>query len=81
MYTYKLFYTTQFKYRLSLSDCKTSNSLRVEYLLQIAAYQHAYQEETGENIEDRWVIRLGKDDATEFDPWHTEGDEPFRQDL
>src|SRR5262249_19750690 len=54
--------------RLTLVDWKTSNALYVEYLLQTAAYQQAYQEETGETIADRWVIRLGKDDA-EFDPW------------
>jgi hypothetical protein len=69
-----------FKDRLTLVDWKTSNYLYLEYLLQTAAYQHAHQEETGDRIEDRWVIRLGKDDA-EFDPWHVEGDELFAQDF
>lgn len=55
--------------RLTLVDWKTSNYLYIEYLLQTAAYKQAFEEETGEQIEDRWVIRLGKDDA-EFDPWH-----------
>jgi hypothetical protein len=69
-----------FKDRLTLVDWKTSNYLYLEYLLQTAAYQHAHQEETSDHIEDRWIIRLGKDDA-EFDPWHMEGDELFAQDF
>jgi hypothetical protein len=70
----------EFKDRLTLVDWKTSNYLYIEYLLQTAAYQHAHQEETGQHIEDRWIIRLGKEDA-EFDPWHMEGDELFAQDF
>lgn len=58
-----------FKNRLSLIDWKSSNYLYTEFLLQTAAYQQAYQEETGEVIEDRWIIRLGKDDG-EFEAWH-----------
>lgn len=69
-----------FKDRLTLVDWKTSNYLYVEYLYQTAAYQQAYQEETGEEIEDRWIIRLGKEDG-EFDPWHAEGREIFEADL
>jgi hypothetical protein len=69
-----------FQDRLTLVDWKTSNYLYIEYLLQTAAYQQAYQEETGIAIEDRWVIRLGKDDA-EFDPWHMEGPALFEEDL
>jgi hypothetical protein len=73
----------QFKDRLSIIDWKTSNSLYLEYLLQTAAYQRAFNEmemyRLGMNelkywlsdhcATDRWVIRLGKDNA-EFDPWH-----------
>lgn len=70
----------EFKDRLTLVDWKTSNYLYIEYLFQTAAYQHAHQEETGEMVEDRWVIRLGKDDA-EFDPWHVPGQELFQQDF
>lgn len=58
-----------FKDRLTLADWKSSNQLNIEYLLQTAAYQHAYQEEYGTTISDRWVIRLGKEDG-EFEPWH-----------
>jgi len=66
-----------FKDRLTVSDWKTSNYLYKEYRLQTAAYQYAYEEETGEKIQDRWIIRLGKEDA-EFDPWHVEADQYYR---
>ena len=68
----------EFKDRLSLIDWKTSNQLYQEYLFQTAAYQHAYQEETGDSIVDRWIIRLGKEDGS-FEPWHLEGD--FEEDF
>jgi hypothetical protein len=70
----------EFHDRLSLVDWKTSNYLYVTYLMQAALYQHAHQEETHEHIEDRWIIRLGKDDA-EFDPWHVEGEKDFHEDM
>lgn len=65
--------------RLSVADWKSSNYLYMEYMLQTAAYQAAYMEEHGAEIEDRWVIRLGKDDG-DFEPWHMESnclDEDF----
>lgn len=61
----------EFKNRLTVADWKTSNYLYLEYLLQTAAYEAAYEEETGEVVEDRWIIRLGKDDG-EFETWHLE---------
>lgn len=60
-----------FTNRLSIIDWKSSNYLYMEYMLQTAAYQHAYEEEMGVTVDDRWVIRLGKDDG-EFEPWHME---------
>lgn len=60
-----------FKARLSVADWKTSNYLYLEYLFQTAAYEAAYEEEFGVDIQDRWVIRLGKDDG-EFESWHLE---------
>ena len=60
---------TTFKDRLTLVDWKTSNYLYLEYVFQTAAYQQAIEEETGEQIEDIWIIRLGKEDG-EFEPWH-----------
>lgn len=65
--------------RLSIVDWKTSNYLYIEYLLQTAAYWKAKVEESGEAIEDRWIIRLGKEDA-EFDPWHAEGTDAYQRD-
>jgi hypothetical protein len=74
-----------YKDRLTISDWKTSNYLYIEYLLQTAAYMQAYNEETefvhGQDdkqlewteriVTDRWIIRLGKEDA-EFDPWYAD---------
>jgi hypothetical protein len=54
-----------------LGDWKTSNYLYVEFILQTAAYKQAYEEETGQHVEDVWIIRLGKDDAA-FDAWHVD---------
>lgn len=65
---------------LSLVDWKTSNYLYVTYLMQAAAYQQAHEEETGDVILDRWINRLGKDDA-EFEPWYAGGRETFDQDF
>ena len=53
----------------SLIDWKSSNSLRIEYLYQTAAYQNAITEETGKNISARWILRLGKDDG-KFESWY-----------
>lgn len=61
----------EFKDRLTIADWKTSNYLYMEYLFQTAAYQFAYQEEMNEVVEDRWIIRLGKEDG-EFEAWHRE---------
>ena len=60
-----------FKNHIAIIDWKTSNYLYVEYLLQTAAYKQAYEEETKQRVKDRWVIRLGKEDA-EFESWHLE---------
>lgn len=74
-----------FANRVSLVDWKSSNYLYIEYLFQTAAYQQAVEEESAvtgdeqtQHIEDRWIIRLGKDDG-EFEPWHI-GNENFKQD-
>lgn len=69
-----------FKDRMTIADWKTSNYLYLEYLLQTAAYQAAYNHEIDHTCRhngtypipvarDRWVIRLGKDDG-EFEAWH-----------
>ena len=71
-----------FKDRLSLADWKTSNYLYTTYLWQTAVYVAAHEEEFPEigQIEDRWILRLDKDDAS-FDPWHAEGREAQAEDL
>ena len=73
---------TEFKDRLSLIDHKTSNGLYTTYLFQTAFYVAAHEEEFPEIglIQDRWVNRLDKDDAS-FDPWHAEGREAQAEDL
>jgi len=58
-----------FKDKKTLADWKTSNYLYIEFILQTGAYKKAYEEETGDLLDDIWVIRLGKEDG-EFDPWH-----------
>jgi hypothetical protein len=58
-----------FKDRLTLIDYKTSNYLHLDYLFQTAAYCKAYMEEHGVVIEDRWVLRLGKE-LGDFEVWH-----------
>ena len=62
-----------FKDRLSISDWKTSNGLYPEYRLQTAAYQQAHEEESGEAVADRWIIRLDKVTA-KFEAWHLEAE-------
>src|SRR5271166_6029012 len=69
----------EFKNRLSLIDYKTSNHLHLEYMLQTAAYCQAYTEEHGSNIEERWVLRLGKE-AGDLEVWHATP-ESLQEDL
>lgn len=64
---------------LSLCDWKTSNYLYNTYWMQCSAYVKAHEEETGDLVIDRWINRLGKDDA-EFESWYAGGREPFEQD-
>lgn len=66
--------------RLSVIDWKSSNSLRVSYLFQCAAYRHAFFEETGTKIEDTWILRLDKETG-KFDPWRREGQDAFEEDF
>jgi hypothetical protein len=59
----------EFTNHLTVADWKTSNGLYVDFLLQTAGYMAAYIEETQEPVVDRWIIRLGKEDA-KFEPWY-----------
>lgn len=49
---------------VALVDWKSSKACYPEYFLQTAAYQAAYQEETGEKISRRYLVRLGKEDGS-----------------
>src|ERR1035437_3648612 len=62
----------KFKDSLSITDWKSSNDLHVEYILQAAgAYCHAEIEEYGEDIQNCFILRLGKneEEAGKFEPW------------
>jgi hypothetical protein len=59
----------EFKDHLSVIDWKTSNNLYIEYIMQVATYRVAEQEENGTAYDDAWIIRLGKEDG-EFEPWY-----------
>jgi hypothetical protein len=57
---------------LSIADWKSSNALHVEYIFQVAgAYCHAEVEEYGEDIQNCFILRLGKneEEAGKFEPW------------
>ena len=69
--------------RLCIIDFKTSNSLRVSYLWQGAAYRHCLQLLDGVTFDDTWVLRLPKDcdDGVVFDPWCRVGTPAFDEDF
>ncbi len=61
-----------FKDSLSIIDWKSSNDLHAEYILQAAgAYHHAEFEEYGEDFQNCFILRLGKnaEEAGKFQPW------------
>lgn len=45
---------------LTAIDWKTSNSMRNEYALQVAAYAKAYEERTGHKVEKAMVVRFAR---------------------
>lgn len=47
--------------KLVLLDWKTSKSIYPEFRLQTAAYVKAFEEETGETIDRRIIVRIGED--------------------
>lgn len=49
--------------KLTLIDFKSSNALYDEYRFQVSAYQLAYEEMTGKKIDERIIIRFGKEDG------------------
>lgn len=53
---------------LCVLDFKTSSGLYLEMLLQLAAYQIALEEETGDRIDAGWIVRLDKKTG-KFEPY------------
>ena len=49
--------------KLYLVDFKTSNAIYDEYIMQVAAYAHAYEERTGLKFAGWGILRLGKEDG------------------
>lgn len=47
----------------TLMDFKTGNGIYEDMVLQTAAYQLAYEEETGKKIDSRLIVRFGKNDG------------------
>jgi hypothetical protein len=45
---------------LAIPDWKTSKGIYSTYRYQLAAYLKAYEEETGERIVNRWILRIDK---------------------
>jgi hypothetical protein len=57
-------------------DLKTSNQIVATYFAQAALYRKAKSEEFPDiKFDGTVILRLGKDDAAEFEPWFTFGDE------
>jgi len=71
-----------FKDKRVCLDLKTSNQIVATYFAQVAFYRKAKTEEFPEVVFDGTVIlRLGKDDAQEFEPWFSFGEEKQASDL
>ncbi len=58
--------------RSAVCDWKSSSRLHTSYRLQLAAYALMWEEMTGERLDDRWLVRLDKNDsefeAEQLDP-------------
>lgn len=69
-----------FQQRRAVTDWKTSNQLSTDYALQTAAYVLAHLEEYEDLvIQDRWIMRLGKEDG-KFECWYLPS-ETFEDDI
>ena len=64
-----------YKDHRALIDWKSSNYLYIEYCYQTASYLAAEIEEYGIEFDDRWILRLGKneEEAGKFEPWYLDG--------
>jgi hypothetical protein len=64
--------------KLVLTDSKSSNGFYSEYSFQASGYLLAYEEMTGKTIENRLIIRFGKDDG-EFEIRRDDDNEAHKQ--
>jgi hypothetical protein len=71
-----------YKDHRSLIDWKSSNYLYIEYCYQTASYLAAEVEEFGIKFDDRWILRLGKneEEAGKFEPWYLD-ESTFAEDF
>lgn len=53
-------FTARIDNKLYLGDFKSSKALRIHNNFQTAAYQYAYEEETGKKIDGRMIVRLDR---------------------
>lgn len=51
---------------LSLLDFKASRHVYKTYAMQIAAYANAYEEETGDRIEQAYILQIGENETTPY---------------
>lgn len=58
----------------SVVDFKTGSGPWYEHVLQISAYKEAYEEETKEKLEERWILKIDKEAGT-FHAHHATLDE------
>ena len=71
-----------FKDKRIVLDLKTSNQIVPTYFAQAAFYRKAKIEEFPDvRFDGTVILRLGKDDASEFEPWFTFGDEAQEKHL
>ncbi len=64
-------------------DLKTSNQIVPTYLAQVALYRKAHEEEFPEALafDGAVILRLGKDDQSEFEPLFSLGADAYKRDL
>lgn len=66
--------------KISLIDFKSSNGLYPSFRFQTAFYKKAWEEETGRKIDQRILLRLGKDDG-EFEVHTFDNEQEYWQDY
>lgn len=65
-YTGRLDHVSKVDKVLSLLDFKASRHVYKTYAMQIAAYAHAYEEETGQRIEQAYILQIGENETTPY---------------